>query len=78
MDDNLFSIPVKNRIPSEEELVADLRVVWAHTVQVYKTLRLEEARIEHLTKGNCKGRQGILAYFPQDHNFQKQQPFLPI
>ena len=33
-------------------------------MHVYTKLTLEEARIEHLMKGNYKGRQSIIAYFP--------------
>ena len=40
MDDNSFGIPVKNGIPSKEDSVAALRVVWDHAVRVYKTLTL--------------------------------------
>ena len=69
MDDNLFSLPVKNGIPFKEESVAALRVVQAHAVRVYKTLILEEAIIECLKKGNNKGRQSLLSHFPQDQNF---------
>ena len=29
-------------------------------------------------KVNCKGRQSLLAHFPQEHNFQQQHPLLPI
>ena len=65
-------------ITSKYESVADLRVVWAHAVRVQKTLTLEEARIERSMKGNCKGRQSLLAHFPQEHNFQQQQKLLPI
>ena len=50
MDDILFSLPVKNGIPSKEDAVAALIVVWADTVLVYKILTLEEAKIEHLMK----------------------------
>ena len=78
MDENSFSLKVKNGIPCKEELVAALRVVRAHAVRVYKTLTLEEARIERLMKGNCRGRQIILSHFPQEHNSKKNQPFLPI
>ena len=46
MDDNFFSLPVKNGIPYKEESVAALRVVWSHVVRLYKTVTLEEARID--------------------------------
>ena len=35
IDDNQFSLPVKNDITSKDESVAALRVVWDHSVQVY-------------------------------------------
>ena len=50
VENNQFSLPVKNGIPSKEDAVAALIVVWADTVWVYKTLTLEEAKIEHLMK----------------------------
>ena len=50
MDNDLFSLPVKNGITSKEESVASLRVVRAHTVRVYKKMILEEARIGRLMK----------------------------
>ena len=78
MDDNSFSLPVKNGIPSKWESVAYLRVVRAHAVRVYKTLTLGEAIIERLTKGNNKGRQILLAHCPQEHNFQQQHPLLQV
>ena len=45
MDDNSFSLLVKNGIPYKEESVVALRVVRAYAVRVYKTLTLEEAII---------------------------------
>ena len=54
MDDNSFSLPVNNGVPSKDESVAALRVVQSHTVWVHKKLTLEEARIECLMKVNCK------------------------
>ena len=46
MDDNLFSLTVKNRSISKDESVAALRVIRDHALQLYKILTLEEARIE--------------------------------
>ena len=40
INNNSFSIPFKNWVPSKEELVAALIVVRSHVVQVYKTLTL--------------------------------------
>ena len=40
MDDNLFSIPVKNGITSKDESFEALRVVRSHTVWVYKMLTI--------------------------------------
>ena len=63
MDDNLFSLPVKNGIISKEESVASLRFVQAHAVRVYKILTLEEAIIGCLKKGNNKGQQSFFSTF---------------
>ena len=76
MDNNLFSIPVNNGIPSKEESVAALRVFRANAVRVFKTLTLQEARIERLMKGNCKVRHSLIAYFKQEHIFHQQQTLL--
>ena len=78
MDDNSFSLLVKNGIPYKEESVVALRVVRAYAVRVYKTLTLEEAIIERLMKVKNKRRQILLAHFPQEQNFQQQQPLLPV
>ena len=78
MDDNLFSLPVKNGIISKEESVASLRFIRVHTVQVYKTLTPEEAIIERFMKVKNEGRQSLLVHFSQEQNFQQQQPFLPV
>ena len=78
MDNNYFSLLVKNGIPYKEESVVALRVVRAYAVRVYKTLTLEEAIIERLMKVKNKRRQILLAHFPQEQNFQQQQPLLPV
>ena len=78
MDYDSFSLPVNNGNTSKEESVASLRFVRSHAVRVYKTLTLEEAIIERLMKGKNKGQQSLLAHFPQEHDFQQQQPLILV
>ena len=78
VDDNFLSIPVNNGIPSKEESVAAFIVDRYHALRVYKTLTLEEARIESLVKVNFKVRQILLAHFPQEQNYQQKNTLLRI
>ena len=47
-------------------------------MRIYKTLALEEAKIERLMKGNLKGQKSLLAYFQQEQKFQQQLALLLI